>query len=60
MKVQVWLSETSQPIVFDAESTYQKGDMFCVKYAGITKTKKFPLDHIFCVIEEEFVHSHDE
>ena len=60
MRVQIWLDKLNQSILIEAESTYQKGDMFCVKYKGRDKVKKYPINHIFCVDEENFVHSHEE
>ena len=53
MEVSIWFEKSSQPIIFeDAQATYQKGDLFCVADGGIRF--KYPLDHIFCVREENF------
>jgi hypothetical protein len=50
MKVEVWLTETSQPIIFEnAKNSYTKGSLYCV-YVGGAVTK-FPIDHIFRVVE---------
>lgn len=50
MKVEVWLDESSQPIVFeDAKNAYTKGVLYCVYYGS--NVTKFPVDHIFRVVE---------
>ena len=50
VRVEVWLCETSQPIVFDdAINAYTKGDMYCI-CSGETVTK-FPVMHLFRVVE---------
>lgn len=50
MKVEVWLDESAQPIVFNnVKNTYTKGLLFCI-YDG-TMVHKFPIDHLFRVIE---------
>jgi hypothetical protein len=49
-RVEVWLHSTSQPIFHEVTSTYQKGDMFCLR--GVCgRTWKYPLWNIFRVIE---------
>ena len=53
MKVEVWLDKLNSPIKFEALSTYEKGNFFCVQH----KTKmlvvtKFPIKNIFRVVEE--------
>jgi len=50
-KVEVWLYQTSEPLVFAAHSTYQKGDLFCVYDAVDGMVRKFPLQHIFRIVE---------
>lgn len=56
MVVKIWFDRSSVPIVYkDAESTYQKGDMFCVGYKG--QVDKYPISHIFKVNESNFTTS---
>lgn len=50
MKVRVRLQSAAQPIEFDAESTYQKGDFYCIKLGDTVV--KYPVDHIFSVSED--------
>jgi len=50
MKVLVQLDKTSQPIEHEAESTYEKGDFFCVKVGE--KVFKYPKRNIFRVVED--------
>lgn len=52
IKVEVWLYQISQPLVFQASNTYQKGFMYCIvdKVNGIVR--KFPERHIFRVVED--------
>jgi hypothetical protein len=49
-KVEVWLYETSEPLVFNAKSTYTKGPLYCV-YCEDGNVVKFPVIHIFRVVE---------
>jgi len=49
-KVEVWLYETSEPLVHSAVSTYTKGPFYCV-YCDDEKVVKYPVIHIFRVIE---------
>ncbi len=50
MKVEVWLDESAQPIVFESiKNAYTKGPFYCV-YDGVM-VHKFPIDHLFRVIE---------
>jgi len=58
MLVEVWLDRLNQGINLEAESTYQKGDLFCVKCLDKT-VRKYPIDHIFCVKETEYLQSHE-
>jgi hypothetical protein len=48
--VEVWLMETSEPIPHEAIVTYTKGPLFCV-YEADEKVTKYPIDHIFRVVE---------
>ena len=54
-KVEVWLDETSEPIVHDAKSTYTKGPLYCV-YCEEDTVFKYPIMHIFRVCEEYGTH----
>jgi biotin synthase-like enzyme len=49
--VEVWLYQTSEPIVHEAKNTYQKGSMFCV-YCTNGKVYKYPIEHIFRIVED--------
>jgi inhibitor of KinA sporulation pathway (predicted exonuclease) len=51
IKVQVLLTETSQPVEHDAKNTYTKGPFFCV-YAIDGKVYKYPVANIWRVNEE--------
>lgn len=53
--VEVWLDETSEPLVFVAKNTYTKGALFCV-YCVDGKVIKFPITHIFRIIEDYGTH----
>ena len=50
MRVEVHLRETSQVIAHEADNTYQKGDLFCVKVAS--QVYKYPLANIWRVVED--------
>jgi len=57
MKIELWFQNSSQPVKFkDAYATYQKGDLLCVGYVDEfgQHVKKYPVQHLFCVHEEEF------
>jgi len=54
-RVEVWLKETSEPLVYDAISTYQKGDLFCV-YCTDEKVRKFPFIVIHKIVESYGTH----
>lgn len=56
--VEVWLDQSSEPLTFEAVSTYQKGDMFCV-YTADDLVRKFPIAHIFRVVEGYGTHGDD-
>ena len=50
-KIEVWLYQTSEPIIHNhALNTYQKGDLYCV-YCEDERVFKYPLIHIFRIIE---------
>lgn len=49
--VEVWMYQTSVALKFEAFSTYQKGDLFCI-YCTDGKVRKFPLQHIFKITED--------
>ncbi len=50
MKVEVWLKETSEPIIYmDYINTYQKGDFYCIRMRDIVI--KYPIDNIWRIIE---------
>jgi hypothetical protein len=51
-KVIVHLFTQSEPMVFEGVvNTYQKGDLFCVLLEKEHATYKFPLVHVFRIIE---------
>jgi hypothetical protein len=54
--VYVWLDATSEPVAHNAVNTYQKGDFFCV-YCVNGLVYKYPVDHIFRVIEDYGIHA---
>ena len=49
-KVEVWLYETSEPLVHEAKSTYTKGPLYCV-YCTDGNVVKYPVQNIFRVFE---------
>ena len=49
-KVEVWLYETSEPLVHDAKSTYTKGPFYCV-YDEDGVVTKYPVVKIFRAVE---------
>jgi len=54
MIVEIWLEKTSVPLRYDvAISTYQKGDLFCIKYFDkyLIKYDKYPIRNIFKITE---------
>ena len=56
MKVEIWFDRSNVSVVYEhAESTYQKGDMFCIGYKN--QVDKYPVSHIFKVNESNFVTS---
>jgi len=52
MKVEIRLHKCSKEITHEATSTYQKGDLFCIRLDD-GKTVKYPIRDIFQVIESE-------
>jgi hypothetical protein len=54
-KVEIWLDETSEPLVHEAKSTYTKGPMFCV-YCTDGKVHKYPVMRLFRVVEDYGTH----
>jgi hypothetical protein len=57
-KVEVWLYETSEPIIHEAINTYTKGPLYCV-YAIDNSVYKYPLVHIFRIVEGYGTHGGD-
>jgi len=55
MIVKIWFDRSSVPITYIADSTYQKGDMFCIGYNE--QVDKYPIAHIFKVNEDNFTSS---
>ena len=54
-EVKIWLRENSQPIVYKALATYEKGTFFCIAYIdhnGTKQVRKFPVTSIWAVEEE--------
>lgn len=54
--VEVWLENTSEPIVHDTITTYVKGPFYCV-YCVDNKVVKYPVDHIFRIVEGYVTHA---
>lgn len=57
--IEVWLKDTSQPIVHTAINTYQKGSLYCV-YATNEKVYKYPFSNIWRIVEDYGKHSGQE
>lgn len=57
-KIEVWLYETSEPLVHNAKSTYTKGFFYCV-YDENGNVTKYPERHIFRVVEGYGTHGAD-
>ena len=56
MRVKIWFDRSSVPIIYEeADSTYQKGDMFCIGYKA--QVDKYPMTKIFKVNESHFITS---
>jgi len=59
MKVEIWLLLSSQAMVHEnVGNTYTKGDLFCVYDTEKKVVWKYPVDHIFRVVETNFNTSH--
>ena len=58
MKVEIWMDETSQPIVLEAKNTYTKGPLYCV-YTKDGNVHKFPVERLFRVVEDYGAHGGD-
>ena len=56
MIVKIYFDRSSMPIGINAQSTYQKGDMFCVGYETSEgkEVDKYPIRNIFKVNESHF------
>lgn len=55
MKVEIYLNETSQRIVYEhATNTYTKGPFYCVYLKDENTVYKYPVDHIFNVKESYY------
>ena len=55
--VQLHLYSQSEPIIYESvKNTYQKGDLFCILHCdnatNSLQVDKFPIQHIFRIIEE--------
>ena len=54
MKVTVHLYSQSKPVVYgDVYNCYTKDGFYCIMLSGENIVHKFPIIHIFRVIEEE-------
>ena len=52
MEVRVHLYTQSEPVVItDVKNAYQKGDLYCVMLNDGLTVCKFPIQHIFRIIE---------
>lgn len=53
VRSEVWLDETSVPMVAQARSCYTKGPLYCVMsvVGQGTRVVKYPLEHLFRVVE---------
>jgi len=50
-KVEVWLDETSEPVVYqEVINTYTKGKLYCV-YCTDGNVYKYPIEHMFRTVE---------
>lgn len=50
-RIEVWLYESSNPMIHIAKSTYTKGILYCV-YTEDEKVFKYPIQHIFRIVED--------
>lgn len=55
LHVEVWLDETSLPMVHEALSTYTKGPLYCVmtQADGRTRYYKYPVSRVFRITEDQ-------
>ena len=55
-QIEVWLKETSEPIIHQAANTYTKGPFYCVYcwnlVLEVERVFKYPVQNIFRVVEE--------
>lgn len=49
--IELWLKDTSDPILYNALSTYTKGFFFCIRDNN-NKVHKYPIMNIFRVVED--------
>lgn len=49
--VKIWLYLSNEPIIHENAQTYQKGMMFCVFEVEKGIVCKYPIEHIFRVVE---------
>lgn len=52
MRIEIWLKNSSQPVVIWAENAYVKGPFYCVYEHDHNRVIKYPLIDIFRVIEQ--------
>lgn len=50
--VRIWLKETSQPLEYDAENAYQKGDFYCIYILDAGLVHKYPIANVWRIEEE--------
>ena len=56
-KVEIWLDETSEPIIHErAKSTYTKGPLYCV-YCENGVVHKYPVMRLFRAVEDYGTHA---
>lgn len=53
--IKIWLMETSEPLTYQAISTYTKGRLYCL-YLVTGNVVKFPMCNIFRIEEEYGTH----
>jgi len=54
-QIKIWLMETSEPLTYQAITTYTKGRLFCLHLIG-DRVVKYPLCNIFRIEEEYGTH----
>lgn len=60
MRVELWLKETSQPIVHGSTTnTYTKGPFWCAYVAAENRVYKYPVADIWRVVEEYYPESEE-